>query len=93
MAPIVRTEPIAPHRARGRYVGLRPWAGVDDPVVVGEDDRGGPVADSELGEDRADVALDRRLADEQGGGDLGVRRPACHVPQDVVLPLGELVDP
>ena len=51
-----------------------------------------PVADAELGEDRADVALHGRLADDQGGGDLGVRRPSRHLPQDVVLALGQGVD-
>ena len=55
--------------------GSRPDLGGDEAVVEREDDRGGPVAQVELGEDVADVALDGRFADEeQRLGDLGVGR-------------------
>src|SRR5688572_21259044 len=72
--------------------GLPPWAGIDDAVVVGEHDGGGAVPHAQLGEDRADVCLDGRLAHDEGGSDLGVGGAAGHVPQDVVLALGQLLD-
>ena len=50
-------------------------AGADEPGLVGEDHGLGAVAQPELEEDAADVGLDRRLAHDQRGGDLGVGSP------------------
>ena len=73
---------------------LGPWcAGGDHPVVVGEHDRRGPVADAELAEDAADVRLHGRLGDVQACRDLAVRRPARDQPQDVALTLGQELEP
>jgi hypothetical protein len=60
-------------------VGRRRLAGVadaDDAMVVREHDGLRSVAQAELQEDAADVALDSRLGDDQPLRDLGVRRSA-----------------
>jgi hypothetical protein len=44
--------------------------GDDHPGLLGEEDGLHPVAQAELGQQVADVGLDGRIADEQGGGDL-----------------------
>jgi hypothetical protein len=41
-------------------------------VVVGEDDRGGSVAEVELGKDVVDVSFDGAFADEELAGNLGI---------------------
>src|SRR5215217_4722850 len=46
----------------------------DDAALQGRDHGGGAVVDTELGEHVQQVGLDRGLADEQGGGDVGVAR-------------------
>lgn len=42
-------------------------------MVRGVDDACGAVAEFELGEDTADVALDGEFGDDESGGDLGMR--------------------
>jgi len=59
------------HRARGRLA-------LDKAVVVGEDDDRGAVAEVEFREDVAEVAFDRRLADEKRGRNLGVGFALSH---------------
>ncbi len=61
----------------------RPWS-------KGEHDGGGPVPHAELGEDVADVGLDRALADVELVADLGVGRPRADQLEDAPLPFGEL---
>ena len=53
---------------RGRALGR-------EPVAVGVGDRLRAVAHARLGEHAVDVALDRRRADDEPLGDLGVREP------------------
>jgi len=60
-------------------------------VVEGEDHRGGPVAQPELREHVVDVRFDRALADEQLGGDLGVRHPEADERKHLALAGGQLV--
>ena len=71
--------------AAGSAVGLRraprasrPFAGRDDPALVREHDGLHPVAQIELQEHAADVALDGGLADHEVFGDLGVGEAARH---------------
>ena len=46
-------------------------ARLHEAVVEGEDHRGGPVAEVELGEEMADVGLDGAFAEHEMAGDLG----------------------
>ena len=57
-------------------------AGGDEPRLVGEHDRLDAVAQPELVQDVRHVGLDGRVADDQRGGDLGVRSraPAAAAP-------------
>src|SRR5690606_34525915 len=73
----------------GRSAAVR----LDEPRVVGRDDRLHAVSCAELGEDAPDVRLDGRLPDEQLARDLGVRAPAGHEHEHLALALGELVEP
>lgn len=57
----------------------------DQPGLVGGDDRLGAVAEVQLGQDVGDVGLDRRLAETQVGGQLGVGESARQQTQDVEL--------
>jgi hypothetical protein len=61
----------SPRRARS---GGPAWQG-DDPALQGGDHGGRAVVDLRLGEGVQQVGLDRGLADEQGGGDVGVAGP------------------
>ena len=61
-------DAVAELSARNEALGLR----LDDPVVEGEDDGGGPVTQAELGEDVPDVALHGHL------GDVAARRRPRH---------------
>ncbi len=65
----------------------------DEAVVEGEHDGGGAVAQIELREDVADVALHGRLAHKELLGDLGVARPATHHAEHIELAPRELLDP
>ncbi len=51
----------------------------------------GPVGDAELGEDVAEVGLDRRAAHEEGFGDLGVGATGGHLADHLQLGGGEAV--
>ena len=66
------------------------WA--HESAFVGEHHRLGAVAQPELGEDAGDVRLDRRVADDQLGGDLGVGEPARQLDEHLGLARGELGD-
>jgi hypothetical protein len=59
-------------------------------VLVGEDDDLHPIAEVEFAQDRPDVGLDRRLADEDRRRDLGVGQPAGDTGEDLALTLGQL---
>jgi hypothetical protein len=50
-----------------------------------------PVAEIELLQDVRHVCLERRLADDQRLGDLGIREAARDQPQDIELTLGQLL--
>ena len=62
------------------------------PGLVGQHDRLDAVAEPELHEHAGDVGLDRRLGDDQLGGDLGVREAAGDELEDLELAGGELVE-
>ena len=62
------------------------------PGLVGEHDGLDAVAQVELLEDVGDVGLDRRVADEQPLGDLGVREALGDQAEDLELARGQLVD-
>ena len=68
-------------------------ARLHQPVVVGQDHGLDAVPDAELGQDVVDVGLDRRLADVEPLGDLGVAGAADHLAQHVHLPIGQLGEP
>ncbi len=53
-------------------------AGLHQAGLVGEHDDLGTVAEAELGQDRRDVGLHRRLGDEELGGDLGIAHAPGH---------------
>jgi len=58
---------------------------------VSEDNRGGTVAQVELGQDVAEVRLDRRLADEESGGDFGIGLTLADFAEHILLAPGEKV--
>jgi hypothetical protein len=58
-------------------------------VIVGEDHRGRPVPQLELGEQVVDVGLDRAFADEKLGGDLAVGPAAADAREHVKLTAGQ----
>ena len=62
-----------------------PVAG-DQTVVVSEDDRGGPVAQVELGEEVVDVGFHGAFADEELPGDLAVGVSLADEGKDVPFP-------
>src|SRR4029453_17908947 len=78
----------APTPANDRRLGAR----CDDAGVVGADDRGGAVADAQLGEDGGDVALDGAFAGVELPCDLGVVGPRGDQPEDLALTLCQRVD-
>ena len=65
---------------------------MDEAGLVGSDHRLRPVVGVELGEDAADVGLDRFVADEEVAGNLGVGASCGDQPQDVDLAGGEIGD-
>lgn len=68
------------------------WWG-QDPGLVGDDGRRGPVVDAEAGQDGADVRLDRSLDQVQPPGDLPVGQPSAKVRQHFALPGRQPGDP
>src|SRR5918992_391513 len=62
---------------------------VDDRFAEGDCDGMSPGVCLELGEDVPDVALHRLLADEEPGGDVGVRHAVSEQLQDLALALGQ----
>ena len=52
-------------------------------------DRAGAAVNTELGKDVDEVALDGGLGDEEGTGDLLVRRSGCEETEHVDLAVGE----
>src|SRR6266508_6363827 len=60
-----------------------------EPGLVGGDDRLDAVAQPELAQDARHVRLDRRLAEKQALGQLGVREAAGQQAQHLELALGE----
>src|SRR4029453_9285692 len=76
----------------GRRALPRSHAGHDDPVVEGEQE--GPRAGGhpDVGEESADGGLYGRPSHVEPRGDLGIRAPARHEAQDVVLALGKELD-
>src|ERR1700691_1769772 len=64
----------------------------DDPGFVSKDDRVDPVTDPELHQDPGYVGLDRRLADDQLGGDLTVRPAGGHELEHLELTRRELLE-
>src|SRR5215510_9425124 len=91
VAPVTRircTSAITRNYERG----LWPWmsgAGPYQPGLVGEDHGLDAVAEVELSQDPFQVGLDRRLLDEQVGGDLGIGQAARDEFQHVALAWGE----
>src|SRR5215218_7378555 len=76
--------------APGPGVRSGPAAGeVDDAALQGGDHGGGAVVHAQLGEGVQQVGLDRGLADEQGGGDVGVAGAAGDQLQDLDLAGGQ----
>ena len=67
-------------------------AGHGDAGLVGEHDRLHAVAQPELHQHARDVRLDRRLAHDQLGRDLGVRQPARDELEHLELARGQLVE-
>src|SRR6266545_6932230 len=70
-----------------RVPASRRWPQVEQ----GEGGCLGAAANSELGEDVADVVAGRLGADEQPLGDLGVGESLGDEPEDLLLPLAQLV--
>jgi hypothetical protein len=64
----------------------------DQPVVEGEDHRGGAIAQVELGEDVPDVGLHGALTQDRALGDLTVAESGPDQRQHVPLAWGEQVD-
>ena len=62
------------------------------PGLVGSGHRLRAVAQAELGEDPADVGLDRLLADRQAGRDLGVRQAFGGQAEDLGLARGQRLE-
>src|SRR5919202_3696591 len=67
------------YRATGEHLAWPPGEGsawLGDQMLAGGQHHGlGPATDAELGEDTADVELDRRAADGEAVGDLRVAQP------------------
>src|ERR1700753_2965829 len=88
------TSPPEPSAPAGTLT--RPPAGPglgardDDPGLVGEDDGLDAVTQAELGQDPADVDLDRALGQVQPGRDLAVGAPGGQLGEDGLLAAGEL---
>src|SRR2546421_6090592 len=57
-----------------------------DAVLDGEADQLVPAAEPELGQDVADMVLDRLLGDEQLGADLAIAVPPGHQLEHLPLP-------
>src|ERR1700730_13976550 len=81
----------AEHKALGRQweqeVSLT--FGCDQPGFIRLYDGLHPVAEVELGEDMADVDLDRALGQEKLGSDLAVGPAPREQPEHVAFPVGE----
>ena len=67
-------------------------AGADEASLIGEDHRLDPVAQAELGQDPADVGLDRAFAEIEPGGDAPVGQAARDEPEHLALPFGQDVE-
>ena len=61
-------------------------------MVEGVDHRGGPIAQPQLREDVVDVRLHRPLADEELGGDLGVRLALPDEREHLALAAGQRIE-
>ena len=84
---------IAPReRAAFRQTLLGEASRAHEPALVREHDRLHAVAQAELAEDAGDVRLDRVLADDELGCDLGVRESPGEQPEHLELAGGELVE-
>src|SRR5262249_8343880 len=90
--PSTRPDRVPVARA-ARPPGLAALARSDQAVLVGEDDDLYPVAQRQLAQDRADVGLHRRLAGEDGTGDLRVGQPPGHRGEHLALLVGEREEP
>src|SRR5262245_15676082 len=73
---LVQGEPWHELLREERCGGSAGLAGGDDAVLVGEDDRLDAVAEVELHQDAADVALDGGLGHDESFADLAVRESA-----------------
>ncbi len=60
------------------------------PIFDGIDGQLGAVVQVELGQQAADVRLDRLLADDQLVGDLAVAQSLRHLQQHLALALGDV---
>ena len=89
-ASSARPTPVIRWDDSGRAVARSD--GGDESRFVGDDDELGAVAGAELGEDAAHVGLDRREADMQPVGDLGVGEALRDERQHFALTLGEQID-
>lgn len=65
----------------------------DDPGLVGDDGRGGPVVHAQPGQDGAHMGLDRSFHQMEPPGDLPVGQAAAEEGQYVAFPGGERTDP
>jgi hypothetical protein len=75
-----------PHETDTNIGALHAAGGLGDSVLVGVADCLGAVACAGLGEDVVDVRLDRRAADHERGGDLGVGEAGGNEFEDFDLP-------
>src|SRR5690606_5275726 len=73
-----------------RSPGSRGTCGVAEAGLPGQDDGLGAVGDVELEEDVRDVVADGLLAEEEGGGDLGVAAALGDEFEDLAFAFGEL---
>ena len=77
------------HGRCGRPRVDQPRPGFTTPELRGEHDRLQPIAEPKLGEQMADVGLDRCLGEVQLGSQLTVRQTPGQVLQDEALPVCE----
>lgn len=84
---------LFPRRGRGWLVLLRLRVpGADQAGLVGKHHRLYPISQAELGQDSTHMGLDRALADEEGGADLGVGQPLCEESEYFLFALGERLE-
>src|SRR4029453_13068723 len=79
-APMMAQPTVAATRRPGRFLAL-----IDDRLAESDRNGMGAGVGLELGEDVPHVALHRLLADEESGGDIGVRHAVGEQLEDLAL--------